>query len=101
MRLGPPAPTVILCEAPEDGFSVMQEGPGAPVWVPFGTSMMPSVQFPPIVRKVIVAGQNNTAGRKAANKAAIALYDQGLEADLVWPAAHFDDWNDQLRGCHR
>ncbi|MCG7346598.1 CHC2 zinc finger domain-containing protein [Sphingomonas sp. ACRSK] len=101
LRLEPPGPAVILAEGPEDGLSLMQEGPGLPVWVPFGTSMMPAVVFPPEVRRVFVAGQNNTAGRVAANKAAISLSERGLEVRLVWPAATFDDWNDQLRGAAR
>jgi DNA primase len=98
MRLAPAGATTIMAEGPEDGFSIMQEGPGLPVWVPFGTSMMPSVDLPPIVRKVIIAGQNNTAGRIATNKAAIAIAERGLESAFAWPAPMFDDWNDQLRG---
>lgn len=98
LRLGAAAETIILAEGPEDGLSIVQEGPGLTVWVPFGTSMMPAVHFPPVVRKVIIAGQNNTAGRIAANKASIALLEQGLEVDLAWPGRTFDDWNDQLRG---
>lgn len=98
LRLAPAEPTIIMAEGPEDGFSIMQEGPGLPVWVPFGTSMMPAVQMPPVVRKVIIAGQNNTAGRIATNKAAIAIADRGLETSFAWPADQFDDWNDQLRG---
>jgi DNA primase len=99
MRLGPVAETIIFAEGPEDGLSIMQEGPGHPVWVPFGTSMMPAVQLPPGVCKIIIAGQNNTAGRVAANKAAIAIFDQGIDVELAWPAHTFDDWNDQLRGA--
>ena len=98
MRLAPAEPVIIMAEGPEDGASIMQEGPGLPVWVPFGTSMMPSVQLPPIVRKVIIAGQNNTAGRIATNKAAIAIAGRGLESAFAWPGDQFDDWNDQLRG---
>lgn len=96
-RLGPAEATVILPEAPEDGLSIMQEGPGFPVWIPFGTSMMPQVQFPPIVKRVIIARQNNTAGRVASNKAAIALTNRGLDVGHAAPAEEFDDWNDQLR----
>jgi DNA primase len=96
LRLGPAEATIIMAEGPEDGLSIYQEGPGLPVWVPFGTSMMPAVQFPPIVKKVIIAGQNNTAGRVAANKAAIALSERGLEVGFAWPKPNFDDWNDQV-----
>lgn len=101
LRLGPAEPTIIMAEGPEDGLSIMQEGPGFPVWVPFGTSMMPSVQLPPEVCKVIIAEQNNTAGRVAAAKAAIALSDLGLDVAAARPADQFDDWNDQLRGVRR
>lgn len=97
LRLAPAEPVIILAEGPEDGLSIAQEGPGMPVWVPFGTSMMPGVQFPPIVRKVIIAGQNNTAGRIAVNKAAISISDRGLEVGFAWPDPQHDDWNDQLR----
>jgi DNA primase len=61
--------------------------------------MMPQVLFPPIVKRVIIARQNNTAGRVAANKAAIALVNRGLEVGHAAPAAEFDDWNDQLRAA--
>lgn len=98
LRLGPPEATIITPEGPEDGFSILQEGPGFSVWVPFGTSMLPQVQFPPVVRRIIIAGQNNTPGRLAVAKAALALIDRGLDVAQAWPAPAFDDWNDQLRG---
>lgn len=101
LRLAPAESAIVMAEGPEDGFSIMQEGPELPVWVPFGTSMMPSVYLPPIVRRVIIAGQNNTAGRIATNKAAIAIAERGLESTFAWPAEQFDDWNDQLRGVVR
>lgn len=99
LRLAPAGRSIIMAEGPEDGMSILQEGPGLPVWVPFGTSMMPAVDFPPEVRRVIIAGQNNTAGRIAANKAAISLSERGLEVAFAWPDRRFDDWNDQLRGA--
>lgn len=101
LRLGPPADTIMMAEGPEDGMSLHQEGAGIPVWVPFGTSMMPQVQLPSIVRKVIIAGQNNTAGRVAVNKAAIAMAERGLDVEYVWPAAEFDDWNDWLKALNK
>ncbi len=101
LRLAPIDSTVVLAEGPEDGLSIMQEGPGLPVLVPFGTSLMPQVQFPSVVKRVIIAGQNNTAGRVAVNKATIALAERGLSVDTAWPSAEFDDWNDQLRGVTR
>lgn len=101
LRLAPPGPAIIMAEGPEDGLSLMQEGPGLPVWVPFGTSMMPAVTLPEIVRKVIIAGQNNTPGRVAVSKAAIALAERQLEVEYIWPAAAHDDWNDWLRAVRQ
>lgn len=101
LRLAPPEATIIMAEGPEDGLSLMQEGPGLPVWVPFGTSMMPTVTLPAVVRKVIIAGQNNTAGRVAVSKAAIALAEQQLEVEYVWPAPTYDDWNDWLKATRQ
>lgn len=97
VRLADATDTVMLAEGPEDGLSLQQECGGLPVWVAFGTSMMPSVILPPSVRRVIIAGQNNTAGRIAANKAAISLAERGLDVEYVWPEAHYDDWNDWLK----
>lgn len=97
LQLAPAEECVVLAEGPEDGLSLAQEGPGHPVWVPFGTGCMPAVEFPPIVKRVIIAGQNNTAGRMAVEKTAIALLDRGLAVGRAWPAPAFDDWNDQLR----
>lgn len=100
LRLGPqPTDTVILAEGPEDGLSIYQEGPGLPVWVPFGTGSMPAAELPASVRKAIVAGQNNTAGRIAVEKTAITLAERGLSVSRVWPSRQFDDWNDQLRAA--
>lgn len=101
LRLAPGGRAIVMAEGPEDGLSIVQEGPGLPVWVPFGTSMMPAVDFPPTARRIVIAGQNNTAGRIAANKAAVALSDRGLEVSFAWPTPRFDDWNDQLRGIAR
>lgn len=99
LHLGPAEETMILSEGPEDGLSLMQEGPGHPVWVPFGTGCMPAVEFPSIVKRVIVAGQNNTAGRVAVEKTVLSLLDRGLAVGRAWPSPSFDDWNDQLRGA--
>src|SRR5690606_2555422 len=101
LRPGAADDVIIMSEGPEDGMSIMQVGPGLPVWVPFGTSMMPSVQLPPIVRKVIGAELKNTAGRIAASKAALAIVERGIEVASARPAHQFDDWNDQLRGGGR
>jgi len=101
LRLGDPQRRVILCEGPEDGLSLMQGLPGAAVWPTLGTAMMPAVEFPNVVREIVIAGQNDDAGRVAVNKAAAALGDQGFLVSTMFPDPQFKDWNDQLRGIAR
>lgn len=100
-RLGPPAAVVATAEGPEDGLSVAQERPGLSVWIGFGTANLPFIQFPPVVRRIIICGQNNPAGRLAVENSALALVEQGYEAERRFPAERYDDWNDQLRGLER
>lgn len=94
----PPSSEVIITEGPEDALSLAQELPEKRVWACLGTAMMPAVQFPPEVRRIVIAGQNDDAGRLAVRTAAARLVDQGYDVGTMWPADGFKDWNDQLRG---
>ncbi|MEH3122001.1 MAG: CHC2 zinc finger domain-containing protein [Sphingomonas phyllosphaerae] len=89
---------VIVCEGPEDGLTLMQEMPAAAVWVTLGTAMMPEVQYPPSVRSIVVAGQNDGPGRTAAEATRGPLLERGFAARVIYPKPEFKDWNDQLRG---
>lgn len=102
IRLGPQrGDHVIVVEGPEDGASVSQMRPDQPVFVACGTSMMPQIRFPAGVRRVTIGGDNNKAGRAAAQAAKAAYQDSGLEVRAVYPDPDFGDWNDQLRGIRR
>lgn len=98
LRLGPVAADVIVCEGPEDGLTLAQELPGSSVWVTLGTAMMPAVQYPPEVRSIVLAGDNNAAGRAAVEQAALALTNAGYAVRTMYPADGFADFNDMLRG---
>lgn len=98
MRLGPVRETVIVCEGPEDGLSLAQELPEHSVWPTLGTGLMPFVEYPPEVREVIVAGQNDAPGAAAAATAAASLAERGFAVRTMFPDPAFKDWNDQLRG---
>lgn len=89
---------IIITEGPEDGLSLAQEMPSWRVWVALGTAMMPFIEYPPEVRKITIAGQNDPAGRAAVDLAAVALVDRGYIVKTIYPAPEFKDWNDQLRG---
>jgi DNA primase len=102
IRIGPPREHVTMVEGPEDGASVAQElGRDQSVWVACGTSMMPRMVFPPEVRKLTIGGDNNKAGRAAAQAAKVAQQQRGLEVRAVYPDDAFGDWNDQLRGIRK
>lgn len=92
---------IIITEGPEDGLSLAQELPDKRVWVALGTAMMPEIVFPSEVRTIVIAGQNDDAGRVAVDKAALRLVEQGFAVRTMFPASAFKDWNDQLRGIRK
>lgn len=91
---------VVMCEGPEDGFSLAQEMPDHHVWVALGTAMMPEIKLPPSLTAITIAGQNDAAGRAAVEAARGRFIERGIAVRLMYPAAGFKDWNDQLRGIH-
>lgn len=98
IRLGPVAERIVFCEGPEDGLTLAQILPGQSVWVSCGTAVMPRMKFPRQVRSLILAGDNNEAGRKAVVAARMVHSSAGLAVEEIYPDAPFKDWNDQLRG---
>jgi len=99
IRLGEldPSGMVTVCEGPEDGLSLLSMI-GGPVWVAAGASMLPVMRFPPCVRSVVIGADNDAAGEQAARKAAQAFAMRGLSVRIIYPAAGFKDFNDELRG---
>lgn len=89
---------VIVTEGPEDALSLAQELPDAPVWAALGTANMVSMSYGADVREVVLAGQNDAAGRTAIEKAASSLVERGMRVRTMWPDPSYKDWNDQLRG---
>ena len=88
---------VTVCEGPEDGLSLLSMI-GGPVWVAAGVSMLPAMRFPPYVRSVVIGADNDAAGEQAARKAAHTFALRGLSVRIIYPAAGFKDFNDELRG---
>lgn len=97
LRLGPEGPEMIVCEGPEDGLTLRQMMPTMPVWVALGSGNMAFMSLPPCVKRVLVAGDNNTAGRLAARRACEAFKAQGRQATPIFPDCDYEDFNDQLR----
>jgi DNA primase len=98
LRLGPPAAEVVLCEGPEDGLTLMQEMPDRSIWVALGTDMMPAIELPLPIAKIVLAGDNDAAGQAAIRKAALAIEAKGYGVGTMFPRRGFKDFNDQLRG---
>ena len=94
VRLSPPAASLVVCEGLEDGLSLQQEL-GKAVWVAAGASMLPAMLFPEMVRSVAVGGDNDDAGRAAANKSASAFAKRGLSTRMFFPI-DAKDWNEAL-----
>lgn len=98
LRLGPPAQHIVLCEGPEDGLTLRQRMPGTSVWVSLGTGNLHALELPACVEAVTIAGDNNDAGRDAAELAAQTFQAQGKRVRIVFPARQYADWNDELLG---
>ncbi len=98
VQLGPPAASVIVCEGLEDGLTLAQ-GLGRSVWVAAGTSMLPAMIFPPVVRSVVIGADGNAPGEVAAQKAAAAYAASGLSVRIMRPTPPFVDFNEQLMGA--
>lgn len=97
VQLGPPAASILVCEGIEDGLTLAQ-GLGRSVWVSAGTSMLPAMIFPEVVRSVVIGADGNEPGEAAAQKAAEAYTKAGLAVRIMRPAPGFVDFNAELMG---
>lgn len=97
-RLTPDPSAIVITEGLEDALSLAQEMPEQQVWAALGTANLRMLVFPPSVRQIVLAGQNDAAGRAAIDAAATEYLDRGLVVRAMWPDPAFKDWNDELRG---
>lgn len=95
IQIGPPVASMIVCEGLEDGLTLAQ-GLGRSVWVAAGTSMLPQMAFPEVVRAVVIGADGDTGGKVAADKAAAAFTAQGLAVRIMPPKPPFKDFNAEL-----
>ena len=89
--------TVILAEGIETALSlcVMFQ---TPVWATLSANNMANITLPPLplAKTVYIAQDNDTAGSKAARKAADKFWREGRRVILMNPPAHLNDFNDYL-----
>jgi DNA primase len=94
IRLAPAVRDLIVAEGLEDALTLQQEL-GRACWAAAGASMLPAMQFPPLVRSLAIGGDNDEAGRAAADKAARVFAGRGLSARVFFPVGA-KDFNDEI-----
>lgn len=97
IRLTPAATSLVVCEGLEDALTLLQEL-GVSVWCAAGSSNMPKMQFPPLVRQVAIGADGDAAGRAAANKAGAEFCGRGLSVRTFFPTGPFKDFNAEIQG---
>ncbi|AYJ86892.1 virulence-associated protein E [Sphingomonas paeninsulae] len=92
IQLGAATASMLVTEGLEDGLTLFQVL-GRSVWVSAGTSMLPAIEFPPIVRAVVIGADGDAPGEAAAQKAAEAYSLAGCIVRIMRPAAPHKDFN--------
>jgi DNA primase len=95
IQLGPSAASILVTEGIEDGLTLAQ-ALGRSVWVAAGTSMLPHMVLPDIVRAVVIGADGDTAGEVAAGKAAEAIAAGGRAVRVMRPKPPHKDFNAEL-----
>jgi hypothetical protein len=97
-----PTDRAIVTEGIEDAMALMamyQDDPRFAAWsyaAAVSAGNLPCLELPPEVRTVIVAADNDKAGRQAANEAACKFVREGRDGRIAWPPSGFKDFNDAL-----
>lgn len=96
-QLSPPAHKMVIAEGLETSLSVMQET-RLPVWAALSTSGMMGLNLPdlPMAQDIIIAVDNDPAGRKAALRSAEKWTKEGRQVRLAFPPPN-QDFNDLIR----
>lgn len=97
VRLSTPDKTLFLAEGIETALSIYA-ATSLPTWATLSTSGMVNVKVPPlnITQKIIIAADNDAAGKKAADTLAKRLSREGYKIHLALPPPGMD-FNDMLR----
>ncbi|WP_374276512.1 toprim domain-containing protein [Azonexus sp.] len=69
---------------------------GLPCWSALSASLLPGVVLPPSVRRVYVALDPDPAGRRATDRLAERMMNEGRQVFLCPPPDNAADWNDAL-----
>lgn len=95
IHLGPASDTMIVTEGLEDGLTLMQALTRS-VWVAAGTSMLPAMAFPQIVREIVIGADGDEPGETAAREAAAKFAATGRAVRIMLPTPPHKDFNAEL-----
>lgn len=93
VRIDEPEPEMLVAEGFFTTLSASQRF-NLPAWALLSTGNMRGWNPPPLVRSVVIAGDNGADGRRSAQLLAERLEAQGLRTRLEFPASQHNDWND-------
>lgn len=100
VRLAKAGTSLGIAEGIEDALSA-QEMFDIPCWAALSAGRFGSVWIPPEVIEVQIFGDNDAAGRSAADRAAEVFTRMGKRVALRFPPSRFKDWNDAARAIQR
>ncbi|MGE7207048.1 DUF7146 domain-containing protein [Sphingomonas sp. NPDC019816] len=87
---------VVTSGSVEDGLSLIQMGAPA-VWAAPGESMLHRMWLPDEARSVVIGGDADAEGRRAADRAAAAFTVAGRGVWIIYPTAPCKDFNEELQ----
>ena len=90
-----PGATLLVGEGVESVASAMQAS-GLPGVAVLGIGGLANVEFSPDVVEIVVLGENDDASRKAIDKAAPSLIENGVKVRVAQPPQGFGDFNDLI-----
>jgi hypothetical protein len=90
-----PGATLLVGEGVESVASAMQAS-GLPGVAVLGIGGLANVEFSPDVVEIVVLGENDDASRKAIDKAAPSLIENGVKVRVAQPPQGYGDFNDLI-----
>lgn len=96
VQLAPAETTLGLAEGVETGLAAMQLH-GIPVWAALSSLRLHLLAIPASVRKLVLFGENDAAGRAGVQKAKSSYVTEGRTILACYPEPPSNDWANALR----
>jgi hypothetical protein len=97
VRLGSCLESIVVCEGIETGLAIYQ-ATGRTAWASLSCENMLNLKLPPpyITTSIILAGDNDGPGQRAASRAVTQWEAAGYNVRVAYPPAPYKDFNDVL-----